>query len=119
MNNPLSFPANILKDDIICHKENIVLCVARLSEKEKRVSYMLYIWKGIESDKRFDDWRFDIVGDGPSYDDYKNLAINFLFSYYILEYIIYFHSLLNIYILKILSLELKVDQNLFLNYILL
>ena len=45
-------------------------------KKEKRVSYMLYIWKGIESDKRFDDWRFDIIGDGPSYDDYKNLAIN-------------------------------------------
>jgi len=76
MNNPLSFPANIIKDNIICHKENVVLCVARLSEKEKRVSYMLYIWKGIESDKRFDDWRFDIVGDGPSSEDYKKLAIN-------------------------------------------
>ena len=76
MNNPISFPTNNIKDDIIFHKDNIVLCVARLSEKEKRVSYMLYVWKGIESDKRFDDWRFDIVGDGPSYDDYKNLAIN-------------------------------------------
>ena len=76
MNNPLSFPSNKMKDDIICKKENIVLCVARLSEKEKRVSYMLYVWKGIESDKRFDDWRFDIVGDGPSYNDYKNLALS-------------------------------------------
>lgn len=76
MNNPISFPANNIKDDIICQKENIVLCVARLSEKEKRVSYMLYVWKEIESDKRFDDWRFDIVGDGPSYNDYKNLALS-------------------------------------------
>lgn len=76
MNNPLSLSTNNINDDVICRKENVVLCVARLSEMEKRVSYMLYVWKGIESDKRFDDWRFDIVGDGPSSEDYKKLAIN-------------------------------------------
>lgn len=76
INNPLSLSANNLNDDVIYRKENIVVCVARLSEMEKRISYMLYVWKGIESDKRFDDWRFDIVGDGPSSEDYKRLSNN-------------------------------------------
>lgn len=36
---------------------------------------MISVWKDIEADSRFDDWRFDIVGDGPSADDYKQMAV--------------------------------------------
>jgi len=74
MNNPLSFQSNDYNENDIGRKGNYILCVARLSEKEKRISYMLTVWKSIEADKRFDDWRLDIVGDGPSANDYKQLA---------------------------------------------
>ena len=74
INNPLSLPAHNSKDGLVEHKENVVLCVARLSEMEKRISYMLEAWKGIEEDNQFDEWRFDIVGDGPSAGDYKRMA---------------------------------------------
>lgn len=74
INNPLSLSAHNSKEGLIEHKENAVLCVARLSEMEKRISYMLEVWKGIEEDGQLDGWRFDIVGDGPSTGDYMRMA---------------------------------------------
>lgn len=70
MNNPLAQNLT-LTDEEFAKKENVVLCVARMSEMEKRISYMIDIWREIESDERFADWRFDIVGEGPSLEDYK------------------------------------------------
>lgn len=74
MNNPLPLSVINYTYKELCQKENAVLCVARLSEIEKRISYMLNVWKDIEVDGRFEGWRFDIVGDGPSADDYKQMA---------------------------------------------
>lgn len=70
MNNPLMLSNYNYTYEEIAQKENAVLCVARLSEKEKRISYMLNVWKGIEADYRFDSWHFDIIGEGPSAEDY-------------------------------------------------
>lgn len=75
MNNPLPLSVINYSYKELRQKENSVLCVARLSEMEKRISYMISVWKDIEADSRFDDWRFDIVGDGPSADDYKQMAV--------------------------------------------
>ena len=73
MNNPLAQNVVLTEEDFR-QKENVVLCVARMSEKEKRISLMIRLWREIERDARFNDWRFDIVGDGPSLNDYKQLA---------------------------------------------
>ena len=70
MNNPLAHISNITEDEFR-KKQNLVLCVARLSEIEKRISFMIKIWAEIEKDSRFNDWAFDIVGEGPSLDSYK------------------------------------------------
>ena len=75
MNNPLSFQSNDYNESDIGKKSNYILCVARLSETEKRITYMLAVWKSIEEDRRFDDWIFDVVGDGPSASEYKQIAV--------------------------------------------
>ena len=73
MNNPLA-QNMVLAEEEFRQKENAVLCVARMSEKEKRISLMIRLWQVIERDARFNDWRFDIVGDGPSLNEYIQLA---------------------------------------------
>lgn len=73
VNNPvvLSFT---LSDVEFKKKEKLVLCVARLYERSKRISYMIRIWAEIEKDERFADWKFEIVGDGPSLEMYKQMV---------------------------------------------
>lgn len=61
--NPLPF-ATFFPMDEYEHKENLVLMVGRLSETHKRFSLALQVWKQIEEDNRFNDWYFEIVGDG-------------------------------------------------------
>lgn len=41
-------------------KENIVLCVAGLQNKQKNISGLIDIWKNIKNN----NWVLDIVGDG-------------------------------------------------------
>lgn len=75
MHNPLA--QNVTLTDIeFLNKENAVLCVSRMCEDVKRISYMIETWKKIENDVRFTDWRFDLVGDGPSLGAYKELVHN-------------------------------------------
>ena len=54
-------------------KEKIVLFVGRYDETQKRVSKMLYIWKEIESQNLFNDWKFILVGHGPDQKLYEQL----------------------------------------------
>ena len=42
-------------------KEKIVLIVSRLSEHEKKISKLLKVWKHIEKDSKFNDWKLVIV----------------------------------------------------------
>lgn len=70
MNNPLTMNTELSESELH-DKENVVLCVARMSEIEKRISFLIDVWKEIEHDSRFNDWYFDLVGTGPSLSMYK------------------------------------------------
>jgi glycosyltransferase involved in cell wall biosynthesis len=54
------------------HKE--VLFVGRVVELQKRFSYLLKIWKIIESNERYNDWHLTIVGDGEDLPTIKEFA---------------------------------------------
>lgn len=53
-------------------KENVLLYVGRLEEKQKRVSRVLEIWRLLAP--RFPEWRLEIVGDGPDRAMLESLA---------------------------------------------
>lgn len=57
-------PANCLQASSIPTKEKIVLYVGRLENSQKRIDLLLDIWKVVT--KKHPDWKFIIVGDGPS-----------------------------------------------------
>lgn len=69
--NCLSFTESI-EDDEILQKRPIALVVARMEESQKRISLILRIWKKIES--LDNQWQLQLVGDGPSLNQYKKLA---------------------------------------------
>lgn len=69
--NPLVFEDKISEEDF-AQKENIVLLVARMVESQKRITVALKAWANIE--KRNENWKFVIVGEGPDLNNYKNLA---------------------------------------------
>ena len=75
INNTLSY---VLSRDAFLSqmksKEKIVLVVARLEETSKRISCVLKIWKHIENNRVLDDWKLQIVGDGPDRRYYERLA---------------------------------------------
>jgi glycosyltransferase involved in cell wall biosynthesis len=68
--NGLSFTSFASEADINS-KENNLLFVGRLAERHKRVSLLLYAWKKLE--RKYPDWRFDIVGSGRSGRYYERL----------------------------------------------
>ncbi|WP_448780624.1 glycosyltransferase [Bacteroides congonensis] len=70
--NCLSFNEEYRKEDL-CRKEKIVLVVARLNERIKRISVMLKVWKEIEQMPQYEDWKFIIVGDGESKTYYQHM----------------------------------------------
>lgn len=65
--NPLSF-GSCFEMDRYGEKENLVIMVGRLSEVDKRFSTALDVWKRIEADRRYNNWTFEIVGDGDDRD---------------------------------------------------
>lgn len=66
--NMLTFP-NIVKTDILFQKENIVLVVARLDEKQKRLSIILKIWHSLD----IKDWKLQIIGTGEDEAFYQEM----------------------------------------------
>ena len=71
--NPLSF-LEIANPDILQHKEKEVLIVSRMKDLQKRISLALKIWKRVESDKRSENWRLKIIGEGEDLQAYQKLA---------------------------------------------
>ncbi len=65
---PLTIPLSKNKNA----KENVILYLGRLEEKQKCVSRVLRIWQKISAD--LSDWRLDIVGDGPDRRAYEEMA---------------------------------------------
>ncbi|MCH5331711.1 MAG: glycosyltransferase [Alistipes sp.] len=53
---------NIYKETNKCLKEKIVLYVGRLDNRQKKVQYLLDIWKSVS--KQVPDWKLVIVGEG-------------------------------------------------------
>lgn len=71
--NPL--PLNeILPVEQLNKKQKEVLIVARLAELQKRLSLALQIWKLIEKDPLYNDWKLVILGNGIDEQYYKTLA---------------------------------------------
>lgn len=70
--NPLSFEINPESVSNFV-KKNEVLIVARLNDKEKRISAALKAWRIIEGQDR-DNWMLKIVGDGPDVSLLQDMA---------------------------------------------
>jgi glycosyltransferase involved in cell wall biosynthesis len=73
INNPLTYHYEYDMENFE-QKKKEVLYVGRIFEYQKRVSYVLKIWKIIESNCEFSDWNLKIVGDGPDMEVSKRLA---------------------------------------------
>lgn len=61
--NPLSFDGKLGADELQ-DKQKEVIYVGRLVEAQKKVSYILKIWKQIEKNPLLRDWKLSVVGDG-------------------------------------------------------
>ncbi len=55
-------------------KEKTVLIVARMSEKQKKISLALKIWKELEKAPLLSDWKLKIVGLGNDLDRYRRFV---------------------------------------------
>ena len=70
--NPLTYNTPITQEERAA-KKNIVLVVGRLSERHKKITRILEAWKFVEQDRRFEDWKLQIVGDGEDRKLYENI----------------------------------------------
>lgn len=70
--NPQVYDSLITKEEFV-RKEKTVLVVGRLSEKHKKISRILEVWKFIENDERLNDWKLKIVGDGEDHTLYEQM----------------------------------------------
>lgn len=70
--NPQVYDTLITEEEFR-NKEKVVLVVGRLSERHKKISRILKVWKLIENDERLDDWKLEIVGDGEDRSMYENM----------------------------------------------
>lgn len=68
INNPLTF-SEISSPEILNHKENEMLVVARFEDWTKRISLVLKAWRDISY--KLPSWKLTIVGDGPCRDQYE------------------------------------------------
>lgn len=77
INNPLSIDSknNVIDFHI---KEKRVLILSRLYEPQKRILSALKIWRELEKDSCYDEWKLDIVGDGPDKVIYEKYASKYL-----------------------------------------
>ena len=69
MPNPIPFePVGIE----LSKKEKNILFVSRMLYDQKRPDFILYIWKKLQDEHK--DWRLIVLGDGPYFEAFKNLA---------------------------------------------
>lgn len=71
--NPTVFESYFDMNDY-SEKEKIVLLVGRMVDPPKKITRAIKSWKAIESDEKFKDWKFILVGEGPDLPRYKRLA---------------------------------------------
>jgi len=69
--NPLVYKETITEDERK-KKDNTVLVVGRLSEKHKKISRILEVWRNVEKDRSLEEWELQIVGDGEDRKLYEN-----------------------------------------------
>ncbi len=68
--NALSLPGKLDMADYE-KKEKLLLLVSRLDETQKKIMTALQIWKDLEQQSEFGDWKLEIVGDGNDYGLYE------------------------------------------------
>lgn len=73
--NPNTYDNNITSAIDFANKENIVLYVGRLDEKQKKISRLIKIWANLT--KIISDWQLYIIGDGKDRDKLESLAHNY------------------------------------------
>lgn len=71
--NPLSLDFKEVKFE---EKQKTVLFVGRISEFQKKLSFIIEVWKIILSTKKYSDWNLKIVGDGDDLMNIKKMASN-------------------------------------------
>jgi glycosyltransferase involved in cell wall biosynthesis len=72
--NPLPYKEFISKSEIH-EKDKIILCVGRIDENHKRISYIIKIWNEICHKIEYKDWKLYIVGDGIDLENMKKYAM--------------------------------------------
>lgn len=70
INNPLTFK-DISPIQILSHKKNVCIVVARMSEYHKRISLILKIWEILNKERPQHGWILKIIGEGESLPRYK------------------------------------------------
>lgn len=58
-------------------KEKVVLLVGRMVDPPKKITRAIEVWRNIEADDRFNDWKFVLVGEGPDLPMYKQMAAKY------------------------------------------
>lgn len=64
-----------IKNINLAKKQKTILFVGRISEYQKRISFILEIWKIILNSKMHDDWNLKIVGEGEDLKSIKENAV--------------------------------------------
>ncbi len=67
-------PVSLDVDKELGRKEKIVLMVSRMDETSKRLSFVFDVWRLMEEDEHFSDWKLVLVGDGPDRVVYERIA---------------------------------------------
>lgn len=75
--NPLVFDKS-LEIEEIQNKEKLVIFI--YSNPAKRANLLLQIWKKIEEDSRFDDWKIEFIGEGEGFKQIKQKSTKFKFK---------------------------------------
>lgn len=73
INNPLTFP-EILPLEELANKEKTMIVCARMSEYHKRISLILKAWERLHGRAGCEEWRLQLIGEGPDSDRYKRFV---------------------------------------------
>lgn len=71
--NAVSYDEEIASD-ALSRKKKIALVVSRLEERQKRISYILKVWRRLKDTEATDNWVLRIVGSGVNENYYKKLS---------------------------------------------